>query len=254
MKDNNRVQKIFSEERTKKVFQKVFDENAVRVLHNLAGKGYFDHLEFTISTGKEAHVFRAVDKSGNFVAVKIYKIITSDFKQMQDYLRFEKRFKNIRNDKRKIVFAWTQKEFSYLQRMQAFGVPSPTPIIAKDNVLVMEFIGEKGNASPQLKDTRVKNAQKLYDQLADAMANMLDGKMIHADLSDYNILIRKNEPVVIDCGQVIPTTHPNAKTFYERDVRNMVKVFKRLGIENVSFDSLYEDVKEKLKEKTSSPN
>ena len=252
MKDNDRVQKVFSEEKTKKVFQKVFDENTTHVLHTLASKGYFDHLEFTISTGKEAHVFRAVNREGNFVAIKIYKIITSDFKQMQDYLQFEKRFKHIKNDKRKIVFAWTQKEFSYLQRMQAFGIPTPAPIIAKDNVLIMEFIGEKGNAAPMLKDAKVKNAQKFYHQIVGAMANMLDGKMIHADLSDYNILIRKNEPVVIDCGQVIQTTHPNAKTFYERDLRNMVKVFKRLGVKDASFDSLYADIKEKLKEKTSS--
>lgn len=242
------VQKIFTEEQLEKTFAKVFDRNTVQVLHTLASSGHIDHLEFTISTGKEAHVFRAVDKSGNYKAVKIYKIETSDFNTMQDYLRHDKRFEKVKNEKRSIVFAWTQKEFSSLRKLREGGVNVPMPLIAKDNVLVMEFIGKNGEACPKLKDARVKDLDKFYAGLVENIARMLEAKMIHGDLSDYNILVREDEPVIIDCGQTFPTTHPNAKHFYERDLQNMLKVIQRLGRKKLTFEELYADVKEaKLK-------
>ncbi|MFH0970037.1 MAG: serine protein kinase RIO [Candidatus Diapherotrites archaeon] len=241
--------KLFPEEDLRKTFQKIFDQNVIRVIHGMASQGHIDHLEYTIATGKEAHVFRAVDIAGHFRAVKIYKLETSDFKRMEDYLRFEPRFQKVRNDRRQIVFAWTQKEFSSLQKLRNKNVPVPMPLAAKENVLVMEFIGEKGKASPQLKDAQVKNKKAFYEKTCDAIAKMLDAQLIHGDLSEYNILVKKDKPVIIDCGQVIPTIHPNAKMYYERDLKNMLKVFHREGMKELTYEKLYEDVKKKVKRK-----
>ncbi|MDP2666392.1 MAG: serine protein kinase RIO [Candidatus Diapherotrites archaeon] len=242
--------KLFSEERLEKTFAKVFDQNTIHVLHTLASQGHIDHVEFTISTGKEAHVFRAVDKGGNYRAVKIYKIETSDFNNMQDYLRFDKRFANVKNEKRSIVFAWTQKEFSSLRKLREAGVNVPMPLVAKDNVLVMEFIGTDGGASPMLKDARIRDLEKFYKGLVGNIAKMLAAKMIHGDLSDYNILVKDDIPIIIDCGQTFPTTHPNAKHFYERDLKNLLKVIHRLGKKDLTYDEFYGDVKRE-KEKLS---
>ncbi len=245
--DEYNLTKLFPEEDLRKTFSKVFDKNVIRIIHTFASQGQIDHLEFTISTGKEAHVFRAADNSGHYRAVKIYKIETSDFKRMEDYLDFEPRFKKAKHDKRNIVFAWTQKEFSSLQRFQKFGVPVPTPLAAKENVLVMEFIGQKnGHAAPRLKDAHVKDLKKFYDAVCLAIANMLHAKLIHGDLSEYNILVKDDLPVIIDCGQSIPTIHPNAKHYYERDITNMLKVFHRIGMKELTYDQFYADVK-KLK-------
>lgn len=242
--DEFNLTKLFPEEDLRKTFAKVFDKNVIRVIHTMASQGQIDHLEFTISTGKEAHVFRAADNAGHFRAVKIYKIETSDFRRMEDYLDFEPRFKKAKHDKRNIVFAWTQKEFSSLQRFQKGGVPVPTPLAAKENVLVMEFIGDShGNAAPRLKDARIENMEKFYQNVCMAIARMLNAKLIHGDLSEYNILVKDDQPIIIDCGQSIPTIHPNAKKFYERDIKNMLKVFHRMGMKQLTYDQFYDDVK-----------
>ena len=242
--DEFNLTKLFPEEDLRKTFAKVFDKNVIRVIHTMASQGQIDHLEFTISTGKEAHVFRAADNAGHFRAVKIYKIETSDFRRMEDYLDFEPRFKKAKHDKRNIVFAWTQKEFSSLQRFQKGGVPVPTPLAAKENVLVMEFIGDShGNAAPRLKDARIENMEKFYQNVCVAIARMLNAKLIHGDLSEYNILVKDDQPIIIDCGQSIPTIHPNAKKFYERDIKNMLKVFHRMGMKQLTYDQFYDDVK-----------
>jgi RIO kinase 1 len=243
MEDHENLSKLFPEEDLRKTFEKVFDKNVIRVIHNLSSLGHFDHLEYTISTGKEAHVFRASDKNGHPRAVKIYKIETSDFKRMEDYLHFETRFQKIKNDKRQIVFAWTQKEFASLRKLREAGVPVPMPLAAKENVLVMEFIGENGEASPRLKDAHIQDLEKFYENVVEAIAGMLNAKLIHGDLSEYNILVRDDQPVLIDCGQTIPTIHPNAKKFYERDIKNMLKVFHRLGMKHLTYDQFYDDVK-----------
>ncbi|MEK6970860.1 MAG: serine protein kinase RIO [archaeon] len=241
--DEFNLSKLFPEEDLRKTFEKVFDKNVIRVIHNLASLGHFDHLEFTISTGKEAHVFRASDNHGHYRAVKIYKIETSDFKRMEDYLHFDPRFQKVKNDKRQIVFAWTQKEFSSLRKLKEAGVPAPMPLAAKENVLVMEFIGEKGEASPRLKDARIGDLEKFYENVVKAIAAMLNAKLIHGDLSEYNILVKDDMPIIIDVGQTVPTIHPNAKTFYERDIKNMLKVFHRLGMKELTYDQFYADIK-----------
>ena len=242
--DEYNLTKLFPEEDLRKTFAKVFDKNVIRVIHTMASQGQIDHLEFTISTGKEAHVFRAADNAGHFRAVKIYKIETSDFRRMEDYLDFEPRFKKAKHDKRNIVFAWTQKEFSSLQRFQKGKVPVPTPLAAKETVLVMEFVGDThGNAAPRLKDARIENMEKFYQNVCVAIARMLNAKLIHGDLSEYNILVKDDQPIIIDCGQSIPTIHPNAKKFYERDIKNMLKVFQRMGLKKLTYDQFYDDVK-----------
>ena len=237
------INKLFPEEHTRKTFAKVFDKSTIDVLHSLASRGHFDQVEFPISTGKEAHIFRAVDRAGNFRAIKIYKVETSDFKHMDEYLRFDRRFEHIKPERRSIVHAWTQKEFTSLLKLQKHAVNVPTPQIAKENVLVMEFIGTEGEASPKLKDAHIKHMGLFYEALVQNIAHMLEAKLIHADLSDYNILVKDDMPVIIDVGQVVPTTHPNAKKFYERDLTNMLKVLHRLGIKDLTFEQFYEDIK-----------
>jgi RIO kinase 1 len=89
------LKKYLADEAERRVFAKVFSRSAIMAVHELATKGYFGVLEFVVSTGKEAHVFRARDVSGNYKAVKIYKIETSDFKNMNRYLEGDVRFKEI---------------------------------------------------------------------------------------------------------------------------------------------------------------
>lgn len=240
---NLELEKLFPEEDARKTFAKVFDEPTVGHLHALALKGYFDCLEYVISTGKEAHVFRAVDTSDNFRAVKIYKTSTSDFKHMMQYVRGDNRFAKIKHDKLAIVKAWTQKEFKNLELANTAGISVPLPIAFRSNVLVMEFIGDAGEPAPRLKERPLSDSQKGYDEIVKAMAKLMYGaKLIHADLSEYNILNRRDEPVLIDMGQAVLTTHPSAQVFFERDLENVVHYFNKQGVK-----ATLEETREKIR-------
>jgi len=236
------LQNIVPEEETRRIFAQVFDKSTIETIHALANKGYFKTLEFVISTGKEAHVFRAVDSSGNFRAVKIYKIETSDFKNMGKYLEGDIRFKSIKKTKRDLVFAWTRKEFKNLEALNKAGIPVPLPIVSKNNVLVMEFIGKNGKAARAIKD-EPPQLRKFYDFAVDALARMLfKAELVHSDFSEYNVLNSAGKLVLIDCGQAILTSHPSAREFWQRDLKNIANYLNKNGLKKTS-EELEEEVK-----------
>lgn len=91
------VQKLISQKRIKdsddrKVSSEIFDKATLQVLYKLANQGYLDVLNGAVSTGKEANVLKGIKEDGSIVAVKIYRIATSDFKKMQYYIAGDPRF------------------------------------------------------------------------------------------------------------------------------------------------------------------
>src|SRR5512147_1945053 len=83
----------------------VFDTPTLKTLYTLASKGIITAMGGVVSTGKEADVFHAIGENGKELAIKIYRINTSDFQKMQDYLIGDPRFSNVRGTKKDIVFA-----------------------------------------------------------------------------------------------------------------------------------------------------
>jgi|TARA_B100002003_G_scaffold211649_1_gene208203 RIO kinase 1 len=245
LKEEFDFRKFFPDEDARKIFAKVFDRSAINAVHSLASKGYFDVLEYVISTGKEAHVFRAVDAAGHFRAVKIYKIETTDFKHMSKYLHGDVRFQGIKNNRRDLIYAWTRKEFKNLLLLNKAGVRAPLPIAFKNNVLVMEFVGENGQASPVLKEKPAKDIEKVHAALVDFMARMLfKVELVHGDLSEYNLLNKGEELVIIDCGQAVLNSHPLAKSFFERDIANISKYLNKHGFKTTD-EALTEEIRAK---------
>ena len=94
-----------------KVRDEVFDELTLKVLYRLASSGLIQALGGVISTGKEANVFHALGPDKRELAIKVYRIKTSDFKAMQDYILGDHRFAHVKKTKKDIVFAWTKKSF-----------------------------------------------------------------------------------------------------------------------------------------------
>jgi len=239
------IRKFVPAEEARRTFAKVFDSGTIKTVHRLSTKGYFDKLEYVISTGKEAHVFHAVDSNGDSRAVKIYKIGTSDFNKMHQYLHGDIRFNKVKKNKRDIVFAWTRKEFKNLLLMNKVGIRCPMPIVFHENVLVMEFVGENGKAAPPLKEKAPKNVEKAYNTIVDFLARLIfKAELVYADFSEYNILNKNEEFVLIDAGQAVLTTHPEAEAFFERDLYNAARYFSKLGLEKTP-EELKEDVKAK---------
>lgn len=236
--------------RDRRTFQKVFDGQTLDTIQQLAQKGLFDVLEHIVSTGKEAHVFVARDVGDNKRAVKIFKKETTNFKRMNEYIAADERFKGIRHDRRNLVLAWTKKEFKNLLVASRARLPVPLPLGFKQNVLVMEFIGKEGKAAPRLKDTKPSKVElaAYRKQITDFMAGLYLAGLVHADLSEYNTLVHEGRLVVIDFAQALLVTHPNARDFFERDVRNMASYFTKSGLET-SYEELYAIVKKNKEEK-----
>jgi Serine/threonine protein kinase involved in cell cycle control len=231
------LQKMLSEKRLKSVEDKrvgseVFDGITLKTLYKLANEGYIHRLNGAISTGKEANVFKGLDENDNFVAVKIYRVTTSDFKKMQTYIQGDPRFKVRTTNKRQLINAWVNKEFRNLQRAGEAGVKVPKPIIAKNNILVMEFIGdEEGDAALPMRHSDIENPEKLLNKVINNMKLLYKkAGLVHGDLSSYNILIQDNEPVIIDISQGMTKDHPIAEELLNRDIENITKDFKKLGI------------------------
>ncbi|MCX9011914.1 MAG: serine protein kinase RIO [Candidatus Methanoperedens sp.] len=221
----------------REVFGDVFDTATLMALYELAKKGYIDAMGGSVSTGKEANIFHAIAKKNGVleVAVKIYMISTANFNAMKDYILGDPRFTGIKQTRKDIIMAWARKEFKNLKRAQEAGVRVPEPYIVRRNILLMEFIGKDGIPMPQLKDVKLteKEAMHIFDRVVEYMALLYSrAGLIHADLSEYNILVDMNnmEPVIIDMGQSVMIDHFNAEAFLKRDVDNIARFFKKLNI------------------------
>jgi RIO kinase 1 len=234
-----------------KVEASVFDDATFAALYKLVQDGYISAFGGPISTGKEANVYTALGggeaadgrggEDGPEVAVKVYRINASDFRDMRDYLDGDPRFEGIGSKKSEVVKAWVRKEYANLERARKAGVRVPTPIAVERNVLVMELLGEETDRAKRLGEVHIENPETAYEVVREYMRRLNDAGLVHGDLSEYNIILHGNELVVIDLGQAVTVHHRNSRDFLERDCHNVASFFRRQGLE-VSDDDLLEFV------------
>lgn len=249
MYDDQTIDFINKETKNKsrnKIYEQVFDKRTIDTLRKLINKKIIDGLDSIIAIGKEANVFIGF-KGKDKVAVKIYRIETSSFDKMNQYIEGDFRFKNIKNNKQNLIFEWTKKEFKNLKTASENNVSVPYPIDYMTNVLIIELIGTN-NAKNTVKNDNSeviqKNIHKIYKQFVKNMHNLVyKAKLVHADLSEYNMIFFKNKLYFIDMSQSVPTSHQKAKEFYNRDIDNMVRFFNKFGIK-VSNEQLKKEIKE----------
>jgi RIO kinase 1 len=220
-----------------KVEASVFDDATLGALYKLVQDGYIDAFGGPISTGKEANVYTALAPDGE-VAVKVYRINASDFRQMRDYLDGDPRFEGIGSDKKKVVVAWTKKEFANLSRARAAGVRVPEPLAVERNVLVMEYLGGEDDRAKRLNEVHVENPQTAYEVVREYTRRLYRAGLVHGDLSEYNIVVHDGELCLLDLGQAVTVHHPNAREFLERDCHNVAAFFRRQGLEVTDDDLL----------------
>ncbi|WP_338740035.1 serine/threonine-protein kinase Rio1 [Haloplanus salilacus] len=213
-----------------KVEQSVFDDATFAAIYKLVQDGHIEAFGGPISTGKEANVYEALGEAGD-VAVKIYRINASNFQQMREYLEGDPRFEGIGSDKKKVVLAWTKKEFANLRRARSAGVRVPRPIAVERNVLVMELVGLVEERARRLAEVNVENPETAFEVVREYMRRLYRAGLVHGDLSEYNLIIHDGELVVIDLGQAATVHHPNADDFLDRDCRNVAAFFSRQGID-----------------------
>lgn len=173
-------------------------------------------------------------------AVKVFRTTLDGFKNRMAYIQGDHRFGSYgqlkRQNPRKIVRVWAEKEFKNLTRMHRSGIPCPEPWRLHENVLVMGFIGRDGWPAPQLKEVDIsqKRLRLCYLQLVLAMRMMYqEAQIVHADLSEFNVLVLSGKVFVIDVGQAVERDHPDALQYLERDCRNVTAFFRARGVPHV---------------------
>jgi RIO kinase 1 len=215
-----------------KVEASVFDDATFAALYKLVQDGVIKAFGGPLSTGKEANVYEALGGADEAeeVAVKIYRINASDFRDMREYLAGDPRFEEVRGDKKAVVLAWVRKEYANLRRAMAAGVRVPEPIAVERNVLVMEYIGTEAGRAKRLNEVHVENPQTAYEVVREYMRRLYDAGLVHGDLSEYNIVFHEGQLVIIDLGQAVTVHHPNSRDFLERDCENVANFFARQGV------------------------
>jgi len=215
----------------RKTLGEVFDKTTLLNLGKLISDKAIDYLDFPISTGKEANIFRGVTPDEKFVAVKIYRTSTSTFKHISKYIIGDPRFNCTNKTRRGIIFEWAKKEFRNLERLKKAGVRAPKPLLKINNIVLMEYIGDSEYPAPRLIDVELKHPKKIFNELINFLSLMYrKAELVHADFSAYNILFYRERPYVIDVGQAVLLEHPLSYDFLKRDIHNIVQYFSKLGI------------------------
>lgn len=203
-------------------------------LETLADHGVIEEVLRPLMSGKEAQIFLVVAE-GEVCAAKIYKDAQiRSFKNRADYVEGRK----VRNsrDQRAITKgtkygksrdedAWRSTEVEMIYRLRAANIRVPEPKVFIDGVLLMELVQDHdGHPAPRLGDLQFspQEAQQIYHMLLSQVVRMLCAGVVHGDLSDFNVLLAWDGPVIIDFPQSVNAAgNQNARALLLRDVANL---------------------------------
>ena len=222
---------------------------APRRLQSLIDEGLIDLVVRQLMSGKEATVYvvRCGDETR---CAKIYKEATQrSFRQAVDYTE-NRKVKNTRQaramakgtrfGRQAQEAAWQSAEVDALYRLAAAGVRVPQPFNFHDGVLLMELVVDaQGDAAPRLNDLvfTPEQAKAHHATLIAEVVRMLCAGLIHGDLSEFNILMAGDGPVIIDLPQAVDAAGNNhAQRMLLRDVANLRDFFGKFAPELLSTD------------------
>jgi RIO kinase 1 len=209
-------------------------------LTSLVEEGLIDEVVRPLMSGKEAEVF-LVGAGGELRVAKVYKEAQNrTFKNRAEYTEGRK----VRNsrDQRAIEkrsrhgraqdeAAWRSTEVDMIHRLRGAGVRVPTPYHFIDGVLVMEMVADAdGRPAPRLAEVSLDRdqAMRVFDRLLGEVVRMLCAGVVHGDLSEFNVLMGADGPVIIDFPQSVDAAgNQNARKLLLRDVANLERFLSR---------------------------
>ncbi len=211
---------------------------APKRLQPLLHDGLIDEVIRPLMSGKEADVF-VVRCGSDIRCAKIYKdSLKRSFKKAAQYTEGRK----VRNSRRARAIekgskfgrkqqeeTWQNAEVDALYKLAHAGVRVPQPYGCFDGVLLMELItDEEGEIAPRLNDVTMSAEQAREDHalVMQYVMRMLCTGLIHGDLSEFNVLVNEEGPVIIDLPQAVDAAaNNNAQSMLERDVKNMTDYY-----------------------------
>ncbi len=196
-----------------------------------------------LGVGKESDVYDAISPGGKRVAVKFHRLGRVSFRQTR-------RLRGYIANRRHISWLYqsrlaAEKEFEALKMVYPHGVSVPEPIGQNRHVVVMGFIeGVELYRVPE-----IQNAEEVLDEiLVNVKRAYQKAKVIHADLSEFNVVLKPDSHIlIIDWPQFVRTDHPNADMLLRRDVRNILKFFQRRSKIKRDINEVLEYIKYKNK-------
>lgn len=207
-------------------------------LQPLVDDGLIDDVLQRLKSGKEADVYTVLcgDK---IQCAKVYKeAMQRSFKQAVQYQEGRK-VRNTRNSRamqkgskfgrKQQEESWQMAEVEALFRLANAGVRVPQPYICMDGVLLMELVTDaEGAVAPRLSDVAMSEADAItdFDTMIRNIVRMLCAGIVHGDLSEFNVLLDANGPVIIDLPQAVDAAANNhAESMFERDVNNITAYY-----------------------------
>uniref|UniRef100_A0A2K6S4X4 Serine/threonine-protein kinase RIO1 n=1 Tax=Saimiri boliviensis boliviensis TaxID=39432 RepID=A0A2K6S4X4_SAIBB len=227
--------------------EQVLDPRTRMILFKMLTRGIITEINGCISTGKEANVYHASTANGESRAIKIYKTSILVFKDRDKYVSGEFRFRHgyCKGNPRKMVKTWAEKEMRNLIRLNTAEIPCPEPIMLRSHVLLMSFIGKDDMPAPLLKNVQLSEskARELYLQVIQYMRRMYqDARLVHADLSEFNMLYHGGGVYIIDVSQSVEHDHPHALEFLRKDCANVNDFFMKHSVAVMTVRELFEFV------------
>ena len=242
-KERNRVK----DKADRATMEQVMDPRTRMILFKLLNRNFITEINGCISTGKEANVYHCTTKGEDDRAIKIYKTSILVFKDRDKYVSGEFRFRQgySKKNPRKMVRTWAEKEMRNLTRLHQAGIPCPRPILLRSHVLLMDFIGTQGWPAPRLQDVEINEskARELYWDLSLVVRKMYHQcKLVHGDLSEFNLLYHEGKACVIDVSQSVEHDHPHALEFLRKDIHNITEFFRKRGVNVLTVKELFDFV------------
>ena len=177
-----------------------------------------------LGVGKESDVYDALTPDKQQVALKFHRLGRTSFKKTKLKRNYTIKYSFTPDWHQQSRIA-AKKEYKTLKFLYPKGVAVPEPIKQTRHVLVMGMI----EGVELFHHTRLLDPQVVYNEILDNIRRAyIDARIIHGDLSPFNIILQQNQHIlIIDWPQSVTTKHPNAEELLERDLRNVLTFFKR---------------------------
>jgi RIO kinase 1 len=223
-----------------RVFDDVFNLPTLMVLNDMINHNVLGYIKGPLASGKESKVYLALDANHqNFLSVKIYLTVSAEFRKRLQYIAGDPRFSHTKRGSRNLISIWAKKEFKNLQTAYQNGVRVPAPLKVRQNILVMEFIGnDAGVPCPILVNSNQVTSSDYKEIIGQISKLYQKAELVHADLSEYNIFKCPDGKIILfDFGSSVNIKQPNSRQFLKRDIANINTFFTKQGVKVLDMES-----------------